>query len=139
MAHLMKDQAIPCSYSDPLFNHEPNDDRTPNEHFGSVTPSKNANHLGKRYWLFFILFVQIACLWTKTQKKNEERKCCASRKLKTWRWPSSMRPSSWNYWLIFNVQQMPQHTQCDSEPWEDEWENKRNNVYKDWVITFFFK
>lgn len=33
---------------------------------------------------------------------------------------------------------MLQHIQSDSEPWEDERENKRNNVYKDWVITRFF-
>lgn len=88
MAHLMKDQAIQRSYSEPLFSHEPNDDRTPNEHFGSVTPSKNANHLGKRYRIFFfVLFEPIACLCSvqkqDRRKQNEERNCCASRKLKT--------------------------------------------------------
>lgn len=47
MAHLMKDHAIHRSYSSPLFICETTDDRMSNVNFGSVTPTRNANHLGK--------------------------------------------------------------------------------------------
>lgn len=47
MAHLIKNQAIHRSYSIPLFIREPNDDRTPYEHFGAETPPSDADKLGK--------------------------------------------------------------------------------------------